>query len=71
MSERLEMPKAPKGYTPPKLTGLGDAVALVAKPIAKGIDAVLGTSLQDCGGCAARQQRLNAAVPFCVDKKAD
>lgn len=38
---------------------LGDAVATFAQPIARGIDAVLGTDLQHCAGCAGRQQRLN------------
>ena len=71
MSKRLEMPSAPKGYTPAKLSGLGDLVALVAKPIAKAMDATLGTSLRDCGGCAARQQRLNQAVPFGAEQEGD
>ena len=49
---------------PPELLGLGDAVALVAQPIARVLDAVLGTNVQGCGGCKARQAALNAAMPF-------
>lgn len=48
----------------PHLRGLGDAVALVAKPIARAIDSALGTSVAGCGGCKARQAALNKAVPF-------
>jgi hypothetical protein len=47
-----------------KYAGLGDAVAAVAQPIAKAIDAVAGTNVAGCGGCAKRQAALNAAVPF-------
>lgn len=47
-----------------KYRGLGDAVATVAKPIARLIDDALGTDLQNCGGCAERQDFLNKAVPF-------
>ena len=38
---------------------LGDLVASVAQPIAKAIDAVAGTDIQHCGGCKARQEKLN------------
>lgn len=51
-----------------KLGGAGDLVALVAKPIAKVIDAVTGTKLAQCGGCASRQARLNRLMRF---KKVD
>lgn len=40
----------------------GDAVAAVAKPIAKAIDAVAGTHLQTCAPCAARRRLLNGQV---------
>jgi hypothetical protein len=40
--------------------GAGDAVEMVAKPIAKAIDAVLGTNIQNCGECAERREKLNA-----------
>ena len=43
--------------------GLGDAVAMVAQPIAKAIDAVAGTNIQECGGCKARREALNRLVP--------
>lgn len=39
--------------------GLGDAVAVVAKPIARVIDAVAGTDLAHCGGCEKRRRALN------------
>jgi len=38
---------------------LGDAVAVVAQPIARGIDYVFGTDFQHCSGCYDRQQFLN------------
>lgn len=47
-----------------KIEGLGDVVALVAGPITKGIDAILGTRLQNCGGCGKRQTKLNQLIPF-------
>lgn len=46
-----------------KTIGLGDAVAAVAQPIARAADAVLGTDITHCGGCASRRAALNAAVP--------
>ncbi len=47
-----------------KLAGLGDAVALIAKPIARAIDRVAGTKLEGCKPCAKRQAKLNSLVPF-------
>ena len=47
----------------PKQFGLGDLVASVAQPIARGIDAVAGTKIAGCGGCAQRQAALNKLVP--------
>jgi hypothetical protein len=47
-----------------KIEGLGDIVASVAQPIARGIDAVLGTNIQNCGGCKKRQQTLNEKFPL-------
>ncbi len=41
----------------PKTYGLGDAVATMAKPIAR----VLG--LAECKGCKGRQALLNRAIP--------
>lgn len=46
------------------VTGLGDVVAKVAKPIASAIDAVAGTNLKNCGGCKKRQEKLNQAFPM-------
>lgn len=43
--------------------GLGDAVASVAQPIARGLDRVLGTNLANCGGCKSRQAALNRLLP--------
>lgn len=39
--------------------GLGDLVAAVAQPIARGIDAVAGTRVAECGGCKKRRESLN------------
>ena len=39
--------------------GLGDRVAAVAQPIARAIDAVLGTHVAECGGCKRRREALN------------
>lgn len=47
-----------------RLKGMGDVVAVVAKPIARAVDAVAGTKLAQCGGCAKRQESLNRAMPF-------
>lgn len=47
-----------------KLRGLGDLIHVVAQPIAKAIDAVAGTDLQNCGGCAQRREQMNKAVPL-------
>lgn len=47
-----------------KYRGLGDVVAAVAQPVAKALDAALGTDMQNCGGCGGRQEWLNEAVPF-------
>jgi hypothetical protein len=52
----------------PKVKGLGDAVSLVAHPIAKAIDTVFGTSVSSCGGCAKRQQGWNEMFPFASDE---
>ncbi len=40
----------------------GDAVALFSQPIARGIDAVLGTDIAGCVGCSKMQQNLNAGM---------
>jgi hypothetical protein len=56
---RAKFPAPPRA----KPRGLGDLVALVAEPIARASDAVLGTHLVGCGGCAQRRAALNALVP--------
>lgn len=52
----------PRGQEPAPF-GLGDAVASVAQPIAKAIDAIAGTDIQNCGGCAKRKAYLNSLMP--------
>lgn len=47
-----------------KQIGLGDLVASVAQPIARGIDSIFGTNIQNCGGCKKRQQTLNEKFPL-------
>ena len=46
-----------------KQFGLGDAVAKIAQPIAKTIDSIAGTDIQNCGGCKKRQEKLNNIIP--------
>lgn len=46
---------------------LGDAVAIVAQPAARGIDAAFGTDLENCSGCAGRRNRLNRLSDSVVD----
>ncbi len=41
---------------------LGDAIATVAQPIARTIDAVAGTDIAGCQGCKKMQQNLNAGM---------
>ena len=48
----------------PRLRGLGDAVALAARPVARTIDVLFKTHLENCGGCLDRKEKLNALVPF-------
>jgi hypothetical protein len=59
----LRLKYFPSATTALKPFGLGDAVATVAEPIARLSDALLGTSLVGCGGCAQRRAALNALVP--------
>jgi hypothetical protein len=40
----------------------GDAIATVAQPIARSIDAVFGTDLQNCSGCKKMQHNLNMGM---------
>lgn len=48
----------------PRPEGLGDMVAKFAQPVARVIDAVVGTNIKSCGGCAKRREEMNAMVPF-------
>ncbi len=41
---------------------LGDKIAKVAHPIARAIDAVIGTDIQNCGGCKQMQKDLNGGM---------
>jgi hypothetical protein len=56
-------PFAPLPGAPPRprkrKVGLGDVVAAVAQPVARGIDKVAGTNLRNCEGCKRRRERLN------------
>lgn len=49
---------------PQKIRGLGDIVAMVAQPIAKVIDKMARTNLQNCGRCGRTQSKLNKAFPI-------
>jgi hypothetical protein len=40
----------------------GDAIAKVAKPVAKTIDFLAGTNIQNCGGCNRMQLNLNSGM---------
>lgn len=42
----------------------GDVVAVIANPIAYGIDHVFGTNLSNCLGCKQSIQKLNDGVPI-------
>jgi hypothetical protein len=42
-----------------KYRGLGDAIAVVAQPIARAIDRIAGTDVAHCKGCAKRKAALN------------
>jgi len=46
------------------IAGLGDAVAAVARPIARAIDRVAGTKLSNCKGCERRKDKLNRLASF-------
>ncbi|WP_442891177.1 hypothetical protein [Congregicoccus parvus] len=49
-----------------RLRGLGDLVHLAARPVVAAVKAATldHVDLDQCGGCAARRARWNAAVPF-------
>ncbi len=41
---------------------LGDAIAVIAQPIARGIDAVTGTEIAGCSGCKKMRDNLNSGM---------
>lgn len=43
--------------------GFGDFIAKIAQPVARTIDSVVGTNIQNCGGCKKRQEALNNLIP--------
>jgi hypothetical protein len=43
--------------------GLGDRVEKIAQPIARVIDRVAGTNIQECGSCKKRKEWLNKHFP--------
>ncbi len=53
---------APKPKELPR-RGLGDVVALVAKPIARTVDKLTGSTMENCQPCSMRQTALNKMVP--------
>src|SRR4029077_13234630 len=42
----------------------GDAIATVARPIAKAVDATFGTDWLNCLGCKRMESNLNAGMPL-------
>ncbi|EIQ01042.1 hypothetical protein OpiT1DRAFT_05606 [Opitutaceae bacterium TAV1] len=48
-----------EGTTKETTPKLGDIVAEQAKPLARWLDARLGTDIEHCGGCRAAQRGLN------------
>jgi hypothetical protein len=40
----------------------GDAIARFAQPIARGIDAIVGTSVSECVGCKSMRENLNSGM---------
>lgn len=50
-------------HKPQAVIGLGDVVESIAHPIARALDAVLGTGLVNCGGCQDRKAALNEKMP--------
>ena len=62
------MSKSEEKKDPFGVSGLGDAVKIVAKPIAKAIDAAIGTDVQNCSACERRRQYLNEKFPINAKK---
>jgi len=61
---KKNFPENPYAKYDAEIKGLGDVVEKVAKPIAKVIDAVAGTKIQNCGGCNKRRKYLNKKFPL-------
>lgn len=61
------MPPPPAPPPPPIVHvepfGLGDAVAVVAQPIARMVDKLTGSKLATCTPCSLRHSFLNRLVP--------
>ena len=55
--------KCGKGQEQERSRGLGDVVSSIAEPIARVSDAIFGTKIVGCGGCAKRKAALNALMP--------
>ena len=44
------------------MKNLGDKIASIATPIARGIDAVAGTNVAGCSGCKKMKENLNSGM---------
>ncbi len=44
------------------MKNLGDKIALIAQPIARGIDAITGSNVAGCSGCNKMKQNLNSGM---------
>jgi hypothetical protein len=51
-------PEPNKPAEVPKFIGLGDRVERIAQPIARVIDGLAGTKIQECGSCKIRQKAI-------------
>jgi len=57
--DKLQRKYFPHQFKEAKSLGIGDVVASIAQPIAKVIDFVAGTDLQNCNKCQQRKEALN------------
>lgn len=51
-----------ENFPPKPAKKLGDRVAAIAKPVARAIDNIAGTDLENCGGCEQMRRDLNAGM---------
>ncbi len=58
------MKKEESEHVTPGPIRVGDAIATVAQPIARGIDWIFGTNVAGCVGCKEMQRNLNAGMSF-------